>query len=156
MKKKTKTQVKSISPLDPVTAFAVEVRDGVRIAGPYVRAQCNRHLLDIEDGRSRGLIWDVPRALLAIGFFEDVLHLNGGEFEGRPFVLLPWQKFVVGSLFGWMGDDGFRRFRTAYIETAKGSGKSPLLAGIGMLGLVADGESRAEIYSAAKIGRAHV
>jgi phage terminase large subunit-like protein len=36
-----------------------------------------------------------------------------------------------------------------YVETAKGSGKSPLAAGVGMKGLVADGEARAEIYSAA-------
>lgn len=146
---KKKTTPPSSSPSDPVTSYAVEVRDGLRLAGPHVRAQCKRHLLDIEDGSSRGLVWDQARAVLAIEFFETVLKLNGGEFEGLPFKLLPWQKFIVGSLFGWMGADGFRRFRSAYVETAKGSGKSPLAAGIGMTGLVADGESRAEVYSAA-------
>ena len=78
-----------------------------------------------------------------------MLKLNGGDFEGLPFKLLLWQKFVVGSLFGWQGADGYRRCRVAYVETAKGSGKSPLAAGIGMKGLVADGEARAGIYSAA-------
>ena len=78
-----------------------------------------------------------------------MLKLNGGDYEGKPFELLPWQKFIVGSLFGWQGIDGYRRFRVAYVETAKGSGKSPLAAGIGMKGLVADNEPRAEIYSAA-------
>ena len=146
---KKKTAPPNSSASDPVTAYAVEVRDGLRITGPHVRNQCKRHLLDIEDGAARGLVWDKARALLAIEFFETVLHLNGGEFEGLPFRLLPWQKFIVGSLFGWMGADGFRRFRSAYVETAKGSGKSPLAAGIGMTGLVADGESRAEVYSAA-------
>lgn len=66
-----------------------------------------------------------------------------------PFYLAPWQTFVVGSLFGWMTEDGYRRFRLAYIETGKGSGKSPLVAGIGLYGLVSDGENRAEIYAAA-------
>lgn len=56
---------------------------------------------------------------------------------------------MVGSLFGWVNRDGVRRFRIAYIETAKGSGKSPMSAGIGIYGLVADGESRAEVYIAA-------
>jgi phage terminase large subunit-like protein len=42
-----------------------------------------------------------------------------------------------------------RRFRVAYVETAKGSGKSPLAAGVGMKGLTADGEARAEVYAAA-------
>lgn len=137
------------SSFDPVTAYALEVRDGIRTAGPHVRNQCKRHLLDIEDGPARGLVWNIDLANRAIEFFETVLHLNGGEYEGLPFKLLPWQKFIVGSLFGWIGADGYRRFRSAYVETAKGSGKSPLAAGIGMTGLVADGESRAEVYSAA-------
>ena len=134
---------------DPVTWYAREVVAGTRIAGPHVRAQCARHLRDVEEGGKRGLVWDVAAALKAIGFYEDVLKLNGGDFEGLPFKLLPWQKFVVGSIFGWMTDDGYRRFRVVYGETAKGSGKSPLAAGVGMKGLVADGESRAEIYAAA-------
>ncbi|MFA7278924.1 MAG: terminase TerL endonuclease subunit [Sterolibacterium sp.] len=137
---------------DPTGEYAREVVSGERIAGPHVRAQCARHLKDLKDlkdGKKRGLVWDVALANKAIGFFHDVLKLNGGDYEGKPFTLLPWQKFVVGSLFGWLGPDGFRRFRVAYVETAKGSGKSPLAAGVGMKGLVADGESRAEIYSAA-------
>ncbi|MEN5181765.1 terminase TerL endonuclease subunit [Comamonas testosteroni] len=134
---------------DPVTLYAQEVVAGQRVAGPHVRAQCKRHLDDLDGGQKRGLTWDVAEANKAIRFFELVLKLNGGEFEGKPFILLPWQKFVVGSLFGWMGADGYRRFRVAYVETAKGSGKSPLAAGIGLKGLVADGEPRAEIYSAA-------
>jgi len=78
-----------------------------------------------------------------------VLRLNGGEYEGISYELLDWQAFIVGSLFGWKGEDGYRRFRTAYIETAKGSGKSPLAAGIGLYGMMADGEAGAEIYAAA-------
>jgi len=57
--------------------------------------------------------------------------------------------FIVGSLFGWRGLDGWRRFRVAYIEKPKGNGKSPLAAGIGLFMLMADGEARAEVYSAA-------
>jgi len=134
---------------DPVTAYAKAVVSGTRMCGPHVRAQCARHLKDLKDGKARGLRFDLALAERAIGFFQDVLKLNGGEYEGRPFALLPWQAFVIGSLYGWLAADGSRRFRVAYVETAKGSGKSPLAAGIGMKGLVADGEPRAEIYSAA-------
>ncbi len=104
---------------------------------------------DLKDGAKRGLFWDLEAALRAIGFFRDVLRLNGGEWEGKPYELLGWQAFIVGSLFGWMDRDGVRRFRVAYVETAKGSGKSPIAAGIGLYGMVADGEPRAEIYAAA-------
>jgi len=147
MTRSKKTAPPAIS--DAATQYAQEVVSGKRIAGPHVRSQCARHLRDIEDGHKRGLVWNVEESEKAQGFYADVLKLNGGDYEGKPFELLPWQKFVVGSLFGWNGVDGYRRFRVAYVETAKGSGKSPLAAGIGMKGLVADNEPRAEIYSAA-------
>ena len=147
MTRSKKTAPPAIS--DAATQYAREVVSGKRIAGPHVRGQCARHLRDLEHGHKRGLVWNVAESEKALGFYADVLKLNGGDFEGKPFELLPWQKFVVGSLFGWQGVDGYRRFRVAYVETAKGSGKSPLAAGIGMKGLVADNEPRAEIYSAA-------
>jgi phage terminase large subunit-like protein len=114
-----------------------------------VRSSCRRHLDDLRHGPARGLRFDVEAADHAIGFFRDVLCLNGGEHEGVPFRLAPWQTFIVGSLFGWRRADGFRRFRTAYIEIGKGNGKSPLAAGIGLYCLTADDEPRAEIYAAA-------
>jgi len=146
---KTKTRSRSSSDDDPVTAYARAVVSGQRLAGPHVRDACKRHLLDLKEGKKRGLTWNLAEAQRALGFYREILKLNGGDYEGVPFRLLPWQQFVVGSIFGWYGADGYRRFRVAYVETAKGSGKSPLAAGIGMKGLVADGEARAEIYSAA-------
>lgn len=136
--------------MDPATAYALDVAEGRTPAGPLVRDACKRHLRDLEDGHERGLVWDTEAVHRAIGFFRDVLVLNGGEHEGDPFHLLPWQAFVVGNLFGWKrADTGFRRFRMGFVLTGKGSGKSPLAAGIGLYCLVADGEPRAEVYAAA-------
>lgn len=137
------------SSTDPVTAYAKAVVKGKKVAGPHVRAACKRHLDDLERGAERGLHFDKAAAQRAIDYFRHVLRLNGGEFEGQPFELLDWQQFIVGSLMGWKGADGWRRFRVAYVETAKGSGKSPLAAGLGMYGLTSDDEPRAEIYAAA-------
>lgn len=120
------------------------------IAGPHVRAAAARHLADLAGAEARGFVWSAQQAAHAIAFFEEVLHLNGGDYEGKPFVLLGWQAFIVGSLYGWRrADTGTRRFQVAYVETGKGSGKSPLAAGVGLHGLTADGEARAEVYAAA-------
>lgn len=135
---------------DRSTSYARRVLAGEIIAGPHVRAACARHLRDLAEGPARGITWDVQAAEDRIAFFAEVLCLNGGQFEGLPFVLDHWQEFVAGSLQGWkITATGARRFRQAYIETGKGSGKSPLVAGFGIAGLVADGEDRAEIYAAA-------
>lgn len=135
---------------DPVTAWAADVLRGKVIAGPHVRNTCRRHLLDLRDGPGRGLVWDLEEAKRRIKWFHDKLRLNGGQFEGRPFKLHPSQAFRVGSLFGWKwAETGLRRFRRFYDEEGKGNGKSPLLAGIGIAMMVADGEPRAEVYAAA-------
>jgi phage terminase large subunit-like protein len=135
---------------DPVTAWAADVLRGVVVAGPHVRNTCRRHLLDLRDGPDRGLVWDLEEAKKRIKWFHDKLRLNGGQFEGRPFKLHPSQAFRVGSLFGWKwAATGLRRFRRFYDEEGKGNGKSPLLAGIGIAMMVADGEPRAEVYAAA-------
>jgi len=134
---------------DPVTRYAKWALKNKNAVGPHVRDACQRHLNDLIQAPSRGFFFDLEKVNRAIGFFKDVLCLNGGEFEGQPFELGDWQAFIVGSLFGWVNSEGHRRFRVAYIETAKGSGKSPLAAGIGLYGLVADNEPRAEIYAAA-------
>lgn len=138
-----------LPPDDPTTDYAKKVCAREIVAGPHVRDACARHLRDLEHGPKRGLVWDNKAAQRVFEFFEECLYLNGGEFEGQKFKLQPFQYFVLGNLFGWKVKDGTRRFRAAYIEAGKGSGKSPLVAGIGLYMLVADNEPRAEIFACA-------
>lgn len=133
---------------DYTTAYAVSVLRGKIVTGRLVRLACERHINDLRHGAERGLRFDVEAANRAITFFR-YLRLFEGEFEGQPFILQPWQAFIVGSLFGWMGSDGFRRFRQAYVEVGKGNGKSPLAAGIGLYMLAADNEAGAQVYATA-------
>jgi phage terminase large subunit-like protein len=141
-------------PTGPVDEYAEAVINGSIVAGPHVRNACRRHRDDRKHGRERGLRFNLSAALDKIGFFEDVLKLNGGQFEGRPFILHISQKFKVGSLFGWEKQtpegEWLRRFRRYYGEEGKGNGKSPFAGGIGLIGMMYDSEERAEIYAAGK------
>jgi len=133
----------------PVKQYAEDVVAGKVVANRLIRLACKRHLHDLEEGAKRGLVFDPVSANDALDFFPTCLKFYEGEFDGKKFELLPFQKFIVGSLFGWKSEDGSRRFRTAYIELGKGNGKTPVAAGVGLYGLVADNESGCEIYSAA-------
>ena len=140
---------------NPVTAYARAVVCGEIVAGPAVRGECERHLRDLEHGHARGLSFDIAAAIRAIQFFEDVLTVEAGN-KVIAFKLLDWQAFCVGSLFGWIYYEPelkkqVRRFQTGYIETGKGSGKSPLAAGVGLYCMVADRVASAEVYAAATI-----
>lgn len=137
------------SSVNRTDAYALAVVAGEIVAGPHVRNACKRHLNDLEHGSERGLWFDDEAAQYAFRFFEGVLKLSEGQFEGRPFELQPSQAFIIGSLFGWKQADGRRRFRRAYIEQGKGNGKSPIAGGIGLFGMTADGEAGAQIYAAA-------
>lgn len=133
---------------DQTTGYAKAVLAGTIVAGRLVKLACKRHIDDLAHGHERGLKFDVKLANRAITFFS-YLRLSEGEFAGKPFNLQLWQAFIVGSLFGWLGSDGFRRFRQAYIEIGKGNGKSPLAAGIGLYMLSADKEPGAQVYATA-------
>lgn len=145
-KKKT---LPTSSSVDRTKAYAMDVVAGKIVAGPHVRNACRRHLQDLKEGRKRGLKFDLEAANYAFRFFEGMLMLSEGQFEGTPFRLHASQAFIIGSLFGWKRKDGTRRFRRAFIEQGKGNGKSPMAGGIGLYGLTADHEAGAQVYAAA-------
>lgn len=133
---------------------------GARIvAGLYVRQACDRHLRDralaaAPSGHPQGWTFSEPAADVVIGFYEGVLKLADtldAEGQPKPFLLEPALAFIVGQL-GWLGADGYRRFRELFIEMGKGNAKTPLVAGLGLFGLVMDNEHAAEIYANAADG----
>lgn len=134
---------------DRTKAYAIAVLAGKIVAGPHVRNACRRHLDDLKKGHERGLSFCHASANRAFRFFERMLKLSEGQFEGKSFQLHPSQAFIIGSIFGWKREDGTRRFRRAFIEQGKGNGKSPLAGGIGLYGLTADDEAGAQVYAAA-------
>ena len=93
--------------------------------------------------------YDKQAAALAIAFFEHALVHVKGEWAFQAFRLQPWQRRIVGDLFGWKRSDGTRQFRKAYIEVPRKNGKSTIAAGIALYLLFADGEYGADVYSAA-------
>ena len=134
---------------DDVTAWAEAVCAGDVPAGRWTVAACRRHLADLEKSRDRKYPWifDPDRANRII-LFTSLLPATKGQ-KANLFVQ-PWQKFVLGSLFGWVSrSDGARRYRTAYVQVARKNGKSTLAAAIALYCLAADGENGPEVYTAA-------
>jgi phage terminase large subunit-like protein len=159
--------------LDPVTRYATDVVAGAIIAGRLVRLACQRHLKDLDQAKAKGLVWKPDQAQEAIDFFPTVLCLpEETEVDdeaaedaeeaarpetGTPFLLTPFQQFIVGSLFGWfavrVSKAGVRRerqrFRICYFEGGKGCGKTPMGAGILIFMLVRHGVRGAQLFCAA-------
>ena len=83
---------------------------------------------------------------IAVRFFEKHLTHAKGELGGQPFLLQPWQKSYIRSLFA--ETNGHRKIRTSLLAIPRKNGKSTLAAGIALRCLLED-EPGAEVYSCA-------
>ena len=133
--------------------YAEDVRDGLILACLYVRQAAERHLRDLSQMgvEEYPYEFDETRAADVCRFIELMPHTKGKWARRSECIILePWQIFALSCVFGWLRkDNGFRRFRIAYIEVPRKNGKSQLSAGVGLYMLTADGDHGAEVYSGA-------
>lgn len=117
--------------IDPVTFYAKKVLKGDILASKMVKKACKRHLNDLKRD-DLAYKWQPNKALHVINFIEKLPDLKTGECH--PLAL--FQKFIVGSIYGWQNDEGHRRFKRAYISMARKNGKSIIVAGINLYELL--------------------
>lgn len=122
--------------------YAHKIADGSLVSGELMKKACRRYLADRHDPRFDFREDVVSRAI----DFIKIMHHFTGKSSGKPFILEPWQEFVVANIVGfyWAGTDN-RRFSSSYIEVARKNGKSSLAAALCLYFLVADGEGGAEV-----------
>jgi phage terminase large subunit-like protein len=123
----------------------LEEREAEAQPEPVKHAGGRLHVVEDETYR-----FDVEKADKPIRFVEKFARHYEGRFAGQPFLLLPWQRDLVRTLFGWVHrETGLRRFRELYLISAKGAGKTPLLAALALYCLLADGEAAPHVISMA-------
>ncbi|MBQ6498190.1 MAG: terminase large subunit [Bacilli bacterium] len=89
--------------------------------------------------------FDIDKATRPITFIEKFCKHSKGQWAGKPVVLDLWQKAIIQTIFGFVDDKGFRRYRECFIVVARKNGKSTLLSAIGLYMLFADHEGGAQI-----------
>lgn len=98
---------------------------------------------------AEGFSFDQDKASRAVDFFAGFLKHQKGLKAGEAFELLPWQRDLLSTIFGWVDQDGRRRYRRVWLEIPRKNGKSTLSSGLGLFLLFGDGEQSAEVVSAA-------
>ncbi|TPG84969.1 terminase large subunit [Brevibacillus laterosporus] len=114
----------TVQECDRVTAYAHAVVSGEIVAGLTQRQACERHLNDVKRQGTAEFpyVWNPDKAHEIIEFAES-LTIAEGE-EPQPLELWGFQDFIFGSWNGWVTLDGYRRFRTSYVQVARQNGKS--------------------------------
>jgi phage terminase large subunit-like protein len=93
--------------------------------------------------------FDLRSANRPIEFIETLCKHSKGEWMGKPIELELFQKAFISALFGFVDEQGIRRYKETFFLVARKNGKSTLLSGIMLYMLIADGEGGAQIVSAA-------
>lgn len=136
---------KTVKPkvLDPATQYAHDVVKGKILGNKRLIQQCQRHLDDL---KRDDLYFDLAAAQDIYDYAEEMplvegtfylknpdgsflLDENGRKVKQTHLSLLPWQKFLFGSIFGWKKkSDGTRRFRNAFVFVPRKNGKTTIAA----------------------------
>lgn len=122
--------------IDHVKEYAEKIVNKDVIAGKPVIATCKRHLNDLKRSETDDFpyYFDVKKAGIIINFIELLPNTTTGE----KMVLAPFQKFIIGSLYGWAHKTtGYRRFNKATISLSRKQGKTLINAGMAIYELVA-------------------
>ena len=112
---------------DFVTEYAQKVVNGEILASNKNVKVCQRHLDDLNN---KNLPYDfyVDKANHVIKFLE----MLPDPKTSKKMELAGFQKFIVGSLYGWQDSEGYKRFTKAYISLSRKNGKTLLVSGLGL------------------------
>lgn len=113
--------------VDPMPAFIPRVLDGTLLTSKWVLLAVKRHQSDLKR-TDWNWTYDEELAGKAVAFMEMLPEPKSGK--AQP--LAPFQKFIIGSIYGWVSknDKTIRRFTDVFITMARKNGKSLLISGI--------------------------
>ncbi|MDB5053138.1 MAG: putative terminase large subunit [Bacilli bacterium] len=125
----------------PTHQYAAEVVTGQRLTCRMESLACERHLNDLERQGTENFpyVFDESRADRVFDWFEKCCRHVRGPFSGQLIELLPFQKFDLGAVYGWVHmDSGQRRFRKAFHLRARGNVKSTEMSGLTLYAMCGD------------------
>lgn len=93
--------------------------------------------------------FDEKKAHKPIVFIEEYLKQSKGKWNGKSLKLELFQKAFIESAFGFVDENGNRKYRKVIFFVARKNGKSVLASALGNYMLTKDGEGGAEVYSIA-------
>lgn len=136
--------------VDQANAYIDGVISGKIRACKWVILACERQRRDLKR-EDWSFEFDVKRAERVCRFVELLPHIKGPLANARKLIeLQPWQCFILTTVFGWVDKETrLRRFKVVYTELPRKNGKSTLSSGVALYMLCADGESGADVFSAA-------
>ena len=135
---------------DVALKYAEDVTSGIITAGAEIVKACERFLKDIERDDLELRTHDPDTAINIMQTFfvhnkgED---LDGNALMGKPFLLEPFEVFIVYNLLGfWWTGTNKRRFNEAFIELGRKNGKTSFIAALAFAVSIIQRHSGSVVY----------
>lgn len=126
-----------------ITTYYNLIKSGKILVSKKILKQYEKIIYDLNN--SGKYHFDIKKANRPIQFIETFCKHSKGQWAGKPVILDLWQKALIQTIFGFVDDKGFRKYREVFIVVARKNGKSTLLSAIGLYMLFADGEGGAQV-----------
>ena len=132
---------------NPILEYWEKIQSGEEVVSDKVYRTYKKIVSDI---RNPGVYFYSPaRANHVLEFAENYCRHSKGKFGGKPVRLELWEKAHLAAVFGFIDDDGRRKYRESLLIVGKKNGKSLLASIVGLYMLMADGEPGPEVYAVA-------
>ncbi|EAF6044883.1 terminase large subunit [Listeria monocytogenes] len=135
---------------DSVMNYVNEVAKGKKIAGKEIQQAAKRFKKDL---KNKEYEFNPKDAEFVIGIIERTFvhdqgeRIDGTPLRGTPFILEPWQKFIIYSLLGfYIKGTIVRRFKEAFIFLPRKNGKTRFVAALSWALALLERKSGSKIY----------
>lgn len=135
------------SDYNPILLYWKEIQSGREIVCRKIRKIYEKLVYDIEHPGEWH--YSCARGKHIIEFAENYCRHSKGKFGGQPVRLELWEKAMLAAIFGFIDNQGLRKYREAILIVAKKNGKSLIASIVALYMLVADGEHGPEVYAVA-------
>lgn len=129
------------------TNYIVKYNDAIQsgkiVAGEKIKKVYKQLAKDSTKKRAKYL-FDVKKASRVIYFVETFCRQSKGDM-GKPIKLELFQKAALQAIFGFVDDEGNRKYNEVLWIMARKNGKSCLVSAIGLYMLLGDKEGGAEV-----------
>lgn len=132
---------------NPIIEYHEKIEAGEEVVSDKVRKWYKKLAYDVYNP---GVYhYSAKRGNHILEFAENYCRHSKGRLGGQLVKLELWEKAWLAATFGFVDDDGIRKYTLSVLIVAKKNGKSLLASIVGLYMLVGDGEAGAEVYAVA-------
>ena len=132
---------------NPIREYWDRIVSGEETVSAKVRKTYQKLVYDLD--HQDEYFYSAKRANHVLEFVENFCRHSKGKCGGQRVVLELWEKAMLAAVFGFIDNEGYRKYREAILIVGRKNGKSLLASAVGLYMLLADGEPGPEIFSAA-------